>query len=593
MGRRCCCGCPDCTIATQGQCCACVCPTLCVTFTPADEGCAPQSVEIDWNAAEQAYIGELAGHDLRYAFRRGEEDDGCRFYLDSVSLGEHEWEVVANQEELDNCETESRQCVLCLRLDTEVAVPADPYTQCSGGTLTTTCVPWYTPTECNTCQCLCECLCVDVTIDSVLYTGKACWDEVEQAYIGTVCGELNFQDAVRKVQFPIDRFGDVCDTAEDLCVGDPVNGVAECRACEPKLVVDDDAVSEYGTFATEGTWAESAEGYLGTVQIADPLASSSPAEATWTFLAASLLVGRYKLAATWTTAATRATSARYRVVCRTDATGATRSIATVTINQENAPNDFSCDGANWEWLIGGEDPQTAGFAVRAGESVKVYLDNDADGDVCADALYLEYVDNRCAMGVSIQADSEESGAELVDDEWVIRGCWWVMDDSVTCEYRSVDYSWTITREAPAGSVSVDVVCAECNEDCGCGDICCPDVVYWPETLTLTISTPDCSVADGTQVTLTRHAIYLEYLGSFSIGGCDYNVSFLCYDNGNYRAWILSFDLTSGPFQQEAVEVSCTPFYWEKEDWFYLDTEACGPCEGEFPGAAPATYTITE
>ena len=136
-----------------------------------------------------------------------------------------------------------------------------------------------------------------------------------------------------------------------------------------------------------------------------------------------------------------------------------------------------------------------------------------------------------------------------------------------------------------------------DPNCCCVGVCCG----WtdenaPATLTLTIEASDCTVASYIQVTLTKVTGVpglTEYIGSFSIGGCYYNVSFLCDTSPNYPIWVLSFDLLSGPWQVEHAETSCDPFYWVCEGWFYLDPELCGPCDGEFPGASPALYTVSE
>jgi len=201
-------------------CCPCVCPAICVTFTPSDYDCEPESVELDWEDAISGYRGTLAGHDLYYYIERdppppGKERGPCKFKLRSESLGypegyEYEWEIPCDPYD------EEVPCTTCLALETELGVPADAYRECSGGTLTTRCVEWIMPRLCDNCVCLCECICVFVTKDGIAYSGKACWSEYEQAYEGDVEGLDAYGQAVSLgVSVPIARWGDVCDPDTD------------------------------------------------------------------------------------------------------------------------------------------------------------------------------------------------------------------------------------------------------------------------------------------------------------------------------------------------------------------------------------------
>lgn len=215
---KCCC-CPNCTYRVE-LCCPCVCPAICVTFTPSDYDCEPESVELDWEDAISGYRGTLAGHDLYYYIERdppppGKERGPCKFKLRSESLGypegyEYEWEIPCDPYD------EEVPCTTCLALETELGVPADAYRECSGGTLTTRCVEWIMPRLCDNCVCLCECICVFVTKDGIAYSGKACWSEYEQAYEGDVEGLDAYGQAVSLgVSVPIARWGDVCDPDTD------------------------------------------------------------------------------------------------------------------------------------------------------------------------------------------------------------------------------------------------------------------------------------------------------------------------------------------------------------------------------------------
>lgn len=217
-----CCCCPNCTYRVE-LCCPCVCPAICVTFTPDDYAdCDPESVELDWDNDINGYSGSLAGHDLYYFIERdppaeGQERGPCKFKLRSESLGypegyEYEWEIPCDPYD------EEVPCTTCLALQTEIAVPADEYNECAAGTITTECVQWITPTTCDNAKCLCECICVFITKDDIRYSGRICWDEYLQKYTGTVTGQDDYNNELSlEVEVPIDRWGDVCDPDDPEC----------------------------------------------------------------------------------------------------------------------------------------------------------------------------------------------------------------------------------------------------------------------------------------------------------------------------------------------------------------------------------------
>lgn len=217
---KCCC-CPNCTYRVE-LCCPCVGPALCVTFTPDDYAdCDPESVELDWTDAINGYSGTLHGHDLYYYIERdppaeGQERGPCMFKLRSNSLGypegyEYKWEIPCDPYD------EEVPCTRCLSLQTDSAVPADEYDQCSGGTLSTECVRWVTPTNCDNCFCLCECLCAFVTKDGISYSGKLCWDDYTlNRWTGTLTGLDQYGAEVSlDMRVEVDRWGDVCDHETD------------------------------------------------------------------------------------------------------------------------------------------------------------------------------------------------------------------------------------------------------------------------------------------------------------------------------------------------------------------------------------------
>ncbi len=458
-----CCCCPECTLPSS-TCCACVCPALCVTFTPDDwdpykaeqveacetdtQNCRPQSVEIDWDDERQAYVGEIAGHDLFYSFYRNEYDGKCYFYLESYSLGRHEWEVIAEE---GQCYGRADGCVRCLDLRTAVGVEEEPYKDCSAGTLTTECVNWITPIACATCACLCECLCVDLTMDGIAYSGKACWDEYQQAYVGEVSG----QDAygvcrMRTVRFPIDRWGDVCDP--DAYPGEPT-------ACEPIHVLDN---AEAGCTFT-GTWSlVTGSGYAANLRTAP--AGDGTAKAEWVFT--GLPPGRWKVSATWVEGLDRADNVLFAVLDGTKIVGQTRT------NQQSGPDDFEYNSTQWERL---------GTFRIVGSELTVRLTDAANGVVVADAIHLEYIDDRCAIGFQVSADEDEEGEV---DGW-ITGEWQRMAEP--CQWRAVNDSWTVERNlyTSTDDISVSIWCAECNEICERNSDCLCDGVFLPFTLTAT------------------------------------------------------------------------------------------------------------
>jgi probable HAF family extracellular repeat protein len=95
--------------------------------------------------------------------------------------------------------------------------------------------------------------------------------------------------------------------------------------------------------------------------------------ATWTF--ADVAPGTYRVSATWTAGPDRA-------VAPFSLFGNGAPLATVTLDQRNAPSDFSAHGAGWDDL--------GTFAV-AGGTLSVRLSNRTFGRVIADAIRIERV----------------------------------------------------------------------------------------------------------------------------------------------------------------------------------------------------------
>ena len=132
-------------------------------------------------------------------------------------------------------------------------------------------------------------------------------------------------------------------------------------------------------FSTVGSWSNAApgNGYQGDLMFDET--GTGTETARWTF---SVDPGTsWKVATTWKNSSNRATDAPFTIY-----DGAT-AIKTIDINQELAPNDFSYNGANWEWL------SSAAYHVSSG-TLTVELTDDANEYVIADGVYLQQVPTR-------------------------------------------------------------------------------------------------------------------------------------------------------------------------------------------------------
>ncbi len=137
----------------------------------------------------------------------------------------------------------------------------------------------------------------------------------------------------------------------------------------PALQVADDGDS---SFSTVGTWMPfTGQGFRNTVRFA--AAGSGADAATWTFAVAP---GRYRVSATWSPYANRATNAPYAVF------DGAASLGTVRVNQQLTPADFTDSGASWKDL---------GTFNVTGNALSVKLTSDANGFVIADAIRVERV----------------------------------------------------------------------------------------------------------------------------------------------------------------------------------------------------------
>ncbi len=147
-------------------------------------------------------------------------------------------------------------------------------------------------------------------------------------------------------------------------------------------------------FSTVGQWTLwGGQGFQNDVHEAHP--GNGAQVATWTF---AVTPGLYRVSATWSEYINRATNSPFTVL-----DGGT-ALATVLINQQLAPNDFSAAGAVWEDLGG---PYTV-----AGSSLVVRLADNANGNLIADAVRVERL-GAVPQGPEIQV--LDGNTNIVDD----------------------------------------------------------------------------------------------------------------------------------------------------------------------------------
>ncbi|MCA9110530.1 MAG: hypothetical protein KDA52_11305, partial [Planctomycetaceae bacterium] len=96
--------------------------------------------------------------------------------------------------------------------------------------------------------------------------------------------------------------------------------------------------------------------------------------ATWTFT--DLTPGLYRVSATWTAFTNRATDAPYTIF------DGAAPLATVDINQQLTPDDFTSFGTSWEDLA---------TVMITSNTLTVQLTDDANDFVIADAVRIERV----------------------------------------------------------------------------------------------------------------------------------------------------------------------------------------------------------
>ncbi len=110
----------------------------------------------------------------------------------------------------------------------------------------------------------------------------------------------------------------------------------------------------------------------GIRDVDEGIPGGAPQTGQWDFT--GLASGTYRVSATWTAFSNRATDAPYTI------DGIVGGPVRLEINQRVAPNDFSDQGVAWEDL---------GIVRVVGGSLRVSLDDDADGNIIADAIRIE------------------------------------------------------------------------------------------------------------------------------------------------------------------------------------------------------------
>ncbi len=114
--------------------------------------------------------------------------------------------------------------------------------------------------------------------------------------------------------------------------------------------------------------------------------------ATWTFAVSR---GLYSIATTWTASSRAADNAPYTILSNGTDVGFLR------VDQQEAPNDLSADGANWKDL---------GSVVVSGGTLQVQLSDDADGLVIADAVRIERLSNTIVSVAASPSSVPEAGS---------------------------------------------------------------------------------------------------------------------------------------------------------------------------------------
>ncbi len=161
---------------------------------------------------------------------------------------------------------------------------------------------------------------------------------------------------------------ELANAANQFVIADAIR--LEPTAAAASAAIIDDGLAAYAPgFATVGTWTPSPTNFGRDSDLRHNFAGTGLDTATWTF--SGLTPGDYAVSATWFAHANRATDAPYTIL-----DGAV-PLATVDVNQELAPDDFTEAGSAWENLL---------TVTITGTALSVQLSDDADQFVIADAI---------------------------------------------------------------------------------------------------------------------------------------------------------------------------------------------------------------
>ncbi len=166
----------------------------------------------------------------------------------------------------------------------------------------------------------------------------------------------------------------------------------------PGAIIIDNGDPGYSSAPRWHDWAYG--GYGGDVQWA---ARYTCCVATWSVT--GLTPGNYRVSTTWVPNTNRATNAPYRIY---DGLTSGTLLATVRIDQQQAPNDFADMGVNWDDL-------GVGVYTVSGTTLTVTLADDSNNYVIADAIRVERVSPLLAGDFSADAvigETLTTGTEL-------------------------------------------------------------------------------------------------------------------------------------------------------------------------------------
>ncbi|NQU26492.1 MAG: hypothetical protein HQ567_34835, partial [Candidatus Nealsonbacteria bacterium] len=201
-------------------------------------------------------------------------------------------------------------------------------------------------------------------------------------------GELLHDSPVRRSAFIEDVLYSVAEnSAQAVSIADPTVRFAEITfdggpppetpGGQPRVQIMDDRDED---FHTEGYWSPQADqGYADGMHFIET--GSGDDVASWSFWVEP---GYYRVAATWSAYANRASNAPFTVL-----DGST-PLDTVRLNQESAPDDFVEGQTAWE---------NVGTFPITGNRLVVTLSGDADEYVVADAIRIESVPMISGRGV--------------------------------------------------------------------------------------------------------------------------------------------------------------------------------------------------